>query len=130
MSAVAVSLCGNFGVLGYMNGRIVKFLMQSGVEKGPFALHTNNPIGEALHSGEITGLGLDSLNKFLVSSSADRTLKLWDFYRAKLLKTYQCDYPVNNMAYNRLNDLVAFSASDLSITLLNTKSNLKKVRYF
>ena len=88
VSAVSVSLCGNFGILGYMSGRIVKFLMQSGVEKGPFTLHTSNPIGETLHTGEITGLGLDSLNKFLVSSSKDRTIKLWDFYRAKLLKTY------------------------------------------
>ena len=34
------------------------------------------------------------------------------------------------MAYNRQNDLVAFSTSDLSITLLNAKSGLKKVRYF
>ena len=51
-----------------MNGRIVKFLMQSGVEKGQFTLDTSSPIGETLHTGEITGLGLDSLNKFLVSS--------------------------------------------------------------
>lgn len=130
MSSVAVSLCGNFGVLGYMNGLMVKFLMQSGKEKGAFTLDASSPIGETLHTGEVTGLGIDSLNKFLVSSSQDRTIKLWDFYRAKLLKTYQCDYPVNNMCYNRQNDLIAFSTSDLSITLLNAKSGLKKVRHF
>ena len=101
VTSVAVSLCGNFGVLGFMNGRILKFLMQSGIEKGPFTLDANSPIGETLHTGEITGLGLDSLNKFLVSSSQDRTIKLWDFYRGKLIKTHQCDYPVSNMAYNR-----------------------------
>ena len=84
-----------------MNGNIVKFLMQSGAEKGQFTLDVNSTIGETLHTGEITGLGMDSLNKFLVSSSCDRTIKLWDFYRAKLIKTYQCDYPVANMAYNR-----------------------------
>jgi len=34
------------------------------------------------------------------------------------------------LTYNRQNDLVAFSSSDLSITLLNVKSGLQKVRYF
>jgi WD40 repeat protein len=37
-----------------------------------------------IHSGEITGLGIDSLNKILVSSSLDSTIKLWDFYRREL----------------------------------------------
>ena len=37
---------------------------------------------------------------------------------------------MDNISYNRANDLVAFSSSDLSITLLNAKSGLKKVRFF
>lgn len=130
VTSVAVSLCGNFGVLGYENGRIVKILMQSGKEKGHFTLDSSNNIGETLHTDEVTGLSIDSLNKNLVSSSKDKTIKLWDFYRGKLTKTYQCDYPVNRIAYNRQNDLVAFSASDLSITLLNARTGLKKVRHF
>lgn len=77
-----------------------------------------------LHTGEVTGLGIDSQNKFLVSGSLDKSIKLWDFYRAKLLKTFSCDYPVSNICYNRFNDLVAFSTSDLSIILLNAKSGL------
>ena len=70
------------------------------------------------------------MNKNLVSSSKDKTIKLWDFYRSKLVKTYHCDYPVNKIAYNRQNDLVAFTCSDLSLTLLNAKTGLKKVRHF
>lgn len=78
----------------------------------------------------MTGLAIDSLNHYLVSGSADKTIKLWDFYRCKLLKTYRCEYSVENICYNRANDLVAFSSADLSITLLNAKSGLKKVRVF
>jgi len=86
---VAVTRCGNFGVLGFANGMITKFNMQSGKERGVFKLDAGkNAIGESIHTSEVTGLGVDLLNRTLVSSSKDRTVKLWDFYRCKLLKTY------------------------------------------
>ena len=78
----------------------------------------------------MTGLGIDAQNKYLVSGSLDRSVKLWDFYRAKLQKTYTSDFPVSNLCYNRFNDLVAFSTSDLRIVLLNAKTGLQKVREF
>ena len=93
--------------------------MQSGKERGVFSLDAKNPVGEAIHTAEVTGLGIDSMNRFLVSSSKDRTVKLWDFYRCKLIKTFCTDFPINNLCYNPINDLVAFSASDLSMTILN-----------
>jgi U3 small nucleolar RNA-associated protein 21 len=65
-----------------------------------------------------------------VSSSLDKSVKLWDFYQGKLLKTYQTDFPITNLAYNKVNDLVAISSSDLSITILNPKAELKRVRNF
>jgi U3 small nucleolar RNA-associated protein 21 len=83
-----------------------------------------------LHKDEVTGLGLDVLNRHLVSCSLDKTLKLWDFYRCKLLVTYTHSHPIDNLFYNRQNDLVAFSSSELSISILNVKTGLKKVRYF
>ena len=108
-------------MLGYANGIITKFNMQSGKERGVFSLDAKKTIGlgEKLHSAEVTGLAVDSQNRVLVSSSKDRTVKLWDFYRCKLLKTYSYDFPINNLCYNPVNDLVAFSAKDLSMTLLN-----------
>jgi U3 small nucleolar RNA-associated protein 21 len=36
VTSVCVSQCGNFGVLGYQNGLIQKFLLQSGNDKGLF----------------------------------------------------------------------------------------------
>ena len=130
VSCVGVTRCGNFGVLGFANGIITKFNMQSGKERGVFALDAKNPVGEAIHTGEVTGLGIDAMNRYLVSSSKDRTVKLWDFYRCKLIKTYCTDFPISTLCYNPVNDLVAFSTSDLSMTILNPQAGLRRVRYF
>lgn len=57
-------------------------------------------------------------------------MKLWDFYRCKLIKSYTTDFPVNNLTYNLSNDLVAFSTSDLAMTIVNPQNSLKRVRHF
>lgn len=108
---------------------ITKFNVQSGIEKGYFKPEDASGL-KNLHSAEVTGLGIDSQNKFLVSGSLDKTVKLWDFYRAKLISTFDTQYPISNLCYNRFNDLVAFSSTDLSITLLNARTGLHQVRKF
>jgi len=131
VSAVAVTRCGNFGVLGFANGLITKFNMQSGKERGVFSVDAKSAsTGETIHSAEVTGLCVDSLNRHLISSSKDHAIKLWDFYRCKLLKTYQTDFPLANLCYSPMSDLVAFSSSDLTMTILNPQAGLKRVRHF
>ena len=122
--------CGNFGVLGFANGQISKINMQSGKERGVFTLDAKNPIGETMHTGEVSGLAVDSMNRWMVSCAKDRSVKLWDFYRCKLIKSYTTDFPVNNLTYNLSNDLVAFSTSDLAMTIVNPLNSLKRVRHF
>jgi U3 small nucleolar RNA-associated protein 21 len=46
VTSVAVSSCGNFGVVGYENGSIQKFNMQSGKDRGMFI---NKMASETLH---------------------------------------------------------------------------------
>jgi U3 small nucleolar RNA-associated protein 21 len=46
------------------------------------------------------------------------------------VKTFEHEYPIENLCYNRKNDLIAISSSDLSLTILNVKGGLKKVREF
>ena len=60
----------------------------------------------------------------------DGTIKLWDFYRQQCIKTFTLEFPVENLVYNRKNDLIAVSTSDLSVTIHNIKNGLKKVRTF
>ncbi len=85
---------------------------------------------DSIHTQEVSGLGIDALNKQLVSSSLDSTIKLWDFFRRELIKTFKTDYPVENLVYNRLNDLIAYSQTDITLTIMNAKNSLVKVREF
>ena len=101
--------------------------MQSGKERGLFVSKLPN---EHTHNKEVTGFGIDLLNKQLVSSSLDKTIKIWDFYRRELQKTVITPHPCDNLVYNRSNDLVALSSTDLSISIYNAKTNLTKVRDF
>jgi U3 small nucleolar RNA-associated protein 21 len=66
VTSVAVSQCGNFGVLGHQNGMIQKFNLQSGIDRGTFTAEE-----DTIHTKEVTGLGLDMLNHHLVSCGLD-----------------------------------------------------------
>lgn len=127
VTSVAVSQCGNFGILGYQNGHIQKFNMQSGQSRGFFS-SDNLELKE--HSNSITGLGLDSLNHFLVSCSLDGSIKLWDFYRMKVARSFDQEHSYDNLVYNRKNDLIAVSTTNMDVVIHNVKNGLKKVRVF
>lgn len=126
VTSVAVSQCGNFGVLGYESGAIQKFNMQSGNDRGYFRAKD----ASQRHSKEVTGVAIDQLNHFLISCSLDGTIKLWEFYRQGLAKTITQEHPVENLCYNHFNDLMAISTSDLTVSILNAKNGLSKVRTF
>jgi len=66
--------------LGYENGKIQKFNLQSGSDSGIFAADDSDG-SHGIHQKEVTGLGIDVLNHYLVSCSLDHTIKLWDFFR-------------------------------------------------
>lgn len=66
----------------------------------------------------------------MISCSLDGTIKLWEFYRQTLIKSIAQDHPVENLCYNHFNDLMAISTSDLTVSILNAKSGLGKVRSF
>lgn len=75
ISAVGVSECGNFGVLGYTTGQLEKFSMQSGLFHQSF---------NKSHTSEVTSLNIDSSNSTLISSSSSGEIFLFDFFTGKL----------------------------------------------
>lgn len=83
ISCVFVSACGNFGVIGYDNGRIIKINMQSGKFQKEFKCHT-----EQAKAGAIMDLFVNHYNKYLVSADSQGRMIISDFFAAiKLFET-------------------------------------------
>lgn len=66
----------------------------------------------------------------MISSSLDGTIKQWDFFRRELIRSFKTEYPIENLVYNRNNDLIAFTSVDISLTIMNVKTGIIKVREF
>eukprot|EP00357_Protocruzia_adherens_P000269 CAMPEP_0114977970 /NCGR_PEP_ID=MMETSP0216-20121206/3543_1 /TAXON_ID=223996 /ORGANISM="Protocruzia adherens, Strain Boccale" /LENGTH=617 /DNA_ID=CAMNT_0002339107 /DNA_START=308 /DNA_END=2161 /DNA_ORIENTATION=- len=124
-SAVAVSLCGNFGVVATDKGQIHKFNMQSGLHRGLFGGNDRSQC----HSAIITGLEVDALNKYLISISYDKTLKQWDFYTRKLLQTVETPYRMELMVMHKENYMIAIANEYHQIEIYDART-LRKVRHF
>ncbi|EFO24634.1 hypothetical protein LOAG_03853 [Loa loa] len=63
-SAICISSCGNFGLVGYTTGHIDCFNLQSGHHKKTFLCSKKD---EKAHQSAVRGLALDILNRQLVS---------------------------------------------------------------
>jgi U3 small nucleolar RNA-associated protein 21 len=99
--SVAISPCGTFAVIGSEGGCIDMFNLQSGLHRQSFpsrptslksyqpssVRHSALPVAknmgnfgstppEEQHSGEVSGLTIDSLNRIVVSSGLDGKIKV------------------------------------------------------
>lgn len=69
VKSTCISTCGNFGYLGCASGRIDMYNVQSGIHRKTF----DGPDG---HKKAITGLTTDNINRYLITASVDKTIKV------------------------------------------------------
>lgn len=159
VSAVTISPCGTFALVGSEGGSIDMFNLQSGMHRQRFPsrltpaqarqlkLHQlkqadavnqlqarsrfNFAPGTGKHSKPVTGLVVDSMNKLVISCSLDGTVKFWEFLTGNLLE--QIDWApmtkVTGCRYHAANDLIAFSCDDNSIRVVDIETK-KTIREF
>lgn len=118
---VAVSACGNFGFIGSASGRVEMYNMQSGLHRKMF--------GEPAHSLPITGIAPDALNRYLITSSLDGKVKLWDFHAANLLHEFPMSMAISRILLHSENDLLAVVLDDGMIIVIDVET-CKTVREF
>ncbi|CDH10921.1 probable U3 small nucleolar RNA-associated protein 21 [Zygosaccharomyces bailii ISA1307] len=109
VKSVALSQCGNFGFVGSSNGSIAVYNMQSGILRKKYKFHRK----------AVTGIGLDSMNRKMVSCGLDGLVGFYDFNQSTLLGKLQLDAPITAMVYNRPSDLFALALDDLSIIVID-----------
>lgn len=74
---VALSACGNFSILGFADGRLEKYNMQSGFLRGGFGEKKNKKTGERdRHTTPVMGVAVDGLNRIVMSGAFDGIVKV------------------------------------------------------
>ncbi|KAI9189913.1 rRNA-processing protein utp21 [Blastocladiella emersonii ATCC 22665] len=112
VKAVAMSGCGNFAVIGSAQGALDVYNMQSGQHRRTIAGHRK----------AVTGVVVDRINRFVVSSSLDATIKVWDFKTGKELYTLPVPAPVTQLACHADNELIAIVADDLAVRVFDLET--------
>lgn len=109
VKSVALSQCGNFGLVGSSNGSISIHNMQSGILRKKYKLHKR----------AVTGIALDGMNRKMVSCGLDGLVGFYDFNKSTLLGKLKLDAPITSMVYHRSSDLFALALDDLSIVVID-----------
>ncbi|VDP04637.1 unnamed protein product [Schistosoma margrebowiei] len=68
--------CGNYALIGYSNGDVFKFNMQSGLERGSYGSPT-------AHFCSIVGLAVNNVNRVTITVG-ESEIRFWSFHEHKL----------------------------------------------
>ncbi|KAK9819682.1 hypothetical protein WJX72_001066 [[Myrmecia] bisecta] len=131
VSAVAMSRCGNFGLVGTQAGRIDRYNMQSGLHRGMYTRSPAEP-GRPLryaHAGPVTGLSSDACNKLMVSCGRDGFIRVWHFKNRKMEAEIDVGQPILKMCHHHNSGLLAVATDDLTIRMYDVEAG-RLVRRF
>uniref|UniRef100_A0A1I8NQ29 Uncharacterized protein n=1 Tax=Stomoxys calcitrans TaxID=35570 RepID=A0A1I8NQ29_STOCA len=78
-TCVTLTHCGNFVLLGYSNGEVQRFNIQSGIHRASY--------GKPAHAAAIRGIACDNLSQMVVTGCSAGLLKYWHF-KEKLDKPF------------------------------------------
>jgi U3 small nucleolar RNA-associated protein 21 len=127
VTAVAVSACGNFGLVGTADGRVEKYNLQSGTLRGSYK--SGKKKSSHAHTKQVTGIAVDGLNRLVMTTSLDLSLKFWDFLTGALIETVITEAPISQLLFHPASDLAAISTDDLKVYVYDVHTH-KLVRKF
>ena len=127
-TAVEMSTCGNYALIGYTTGHIDKFNIQSGLHRASFV--TEDDLQRTLDYDakyEITCLAVDELSTTLISANAKK-LKFWSFKSTKLIGCLEFKSSISRLTINRQSGLlaVALSSSEISVVDVETRKVIRE----
>ncbi|CAN6464470.1 unnamed protein product [Victoria cruziana] len=114
VKACAISVCGNFAILGTEGGWIERFNLQSGLSRGSY-VDTSVSNGCA-HEGAVVSIACDSTNSHLISAGYAGDIKVWDFKGRELKSRWEIGCSVFKFVYHRGNGILATAADDMVIS--------------
>ncbi|KAG2482597.1 hypothetical protein HYH03_018481 [Edaphochlamys debaryana] len=140
VTCVALSRCGNFGLVGSASGRLDRYNLQSGLHRGAYSRRPAQGAqrggpqrggaaakgGAATaplpaHSGAVVGAAVDSSNGMMASAGLDGVLRVWDFRRQQLRAEVSLGQPASRLALHPGSGLAAVALADGSLRLFDVE---------
>ncbi|KAK9243212.1 Utp21 specific WD40 associated putative domain-containing protein [Lipomyces tetrasporus] len=109
VQSVAISFCGNFGLVGSARGSIDAYNLQSGIHRKRFRSHRK----------AVTGVALDSLNRTVISCGLDGELHFHDFKTTELKYNLHLASSATSMLLHRSTDLLAVTLENCQILIID-----------
>ncbi|XP_054570984.1 WD repeat-containing protein 36 isoform X3 [Eptesicus fuscus] len=121
-TAVDITSCGNFAVIGLSSGTVDVYNMQSGLHRGRFG-------EDQAHKGSVRGVAVDGLNQLTITTGSEGLLKFWNFKNKILIHSMNLDSSPNMMLLHRDSGILGLALDDFSINVLDIETR-KIVREF
>ncbi|CAD2095846.1 U3 small nucleolar RNA-associated protein 21, putative [Plasmodium vinckei lentum] len=129
-TSVLISTCGHIGIVGYNDGEIHSFNIQSTTYRSEYKLNKYSIKSKAHINGEVLKLYLYGINHFVsaVNSEEDTCLRVWNIYTGDLTYTYniknECKLEENNNSEENIKIQSFYHYNILTVVCLSNNNIL------
>ncbi|XP_077146374.1 WD repeat-containing protein 36 [Ranitomeya variabilis] len=121
-TAVEITSCGNFVVIGLSAGNVDVYNIQSAIHRGCYGK-------EKAHDGAVRGVVVDGLNQMTITVGSDKLIKFWKFKSKQLMHTIDLMVSPTSILLHRESGMLAVALDDFSINAFDIET-CKLVRRF
>ncbi|XP_022624237.1 WD repeat-containing protein 36 [Seriola dumerili] len=122
-TAVDITSCGNFAVIGSSCGRVDVYNLQSGLHRGCYG------DSQRAHSGSVRGVATDTLNQLTLTAGSDWLLKFWRFKTRKQEEQLKLNAAPASMILHRDSGMLALALDDFTLLVVDIETR-RVVRKF
>ncbi|KAK5900209.1 hypothetical protein CgunFtcFv8_025185 [Champsocephalus gunnari] len=114
-TAVDITSCGNFAVIGSSSGRVDVYNLQSGLHRGGLG-------AERAHSGAVRGVATETLNQMTFTAGSDWLLKFWRFKTRKQEGELKLPAAPASMMLHRDSGMLALALDDFTLLVVDIET--------
>ncbi|XP_041825971.1 WD repeat-containing protein 36 [Melanotaenia boesemani] len=122
-TAVDITSCGNFVVIGSSCGHVDIYNLQSGLHRGCYGDSAK------AHSGVVRGVATDALNQLTLTTGSDWLLKFWRFKTRKQEEELKLNAAPAKMKLHRDSGMLALALDDFTLVVVDIETR-RVVRKF
>ncbi|KAB0802314.1 hypothetical protein PPYR_04500 [Photinus pyralis] len=114
-TSICLTHCGNFVLVGYTDGFIDRFNIQSGLWRDSYG--TPNA-----HEGCVRGITTDSLNQITISGGSDAKIQFWKFKNkgSMAVSVLSLSEPVSFFRTHQESSMLAVALEDFTVLIVDT----------